>query len=237
MPGPPGALQNRLIKMIRAGVQAILIIELNIHMKEHVLRGFALILVFFSYFAWRLNMIGLELFLIPFAVLAAVALGLIIKMFCREPRDDKKRNQDRMAFIAILVLFLAAVLIRIIFLSWVPYLLYRNPPTWNWVLLTSLGFIYQNPNDRLWRRMTSFGRRGFLPRKRVKRNSKVKWRLSIKAMTRTCVLSARHARRRYHHITLTGTTKCVMTASTKPIFQRSDMNIGLLRFYPIPIYL
>jgi len=86
-------------------------------MKEHVLRAIALILVFFSYFAWRINMIGLELFLIPFVVLAVVALVVIIKMFCREPKDDKKREQDRAVFIMILVLFLIAVLIRIIFLS------------------------------------------------------------------------------------------------------------------------
>jgi len=86
-------------------------------MKEHVFRGFVLILVFFSYFAWRINMIGLELFLIPFVVLAVVALVMIIKMFCREPKDDKNRNQNRMAFIAFLVLFLAAVLIRLLFLS------------------------------------------------------------------------------------------------------------------------
>ena len=86
-------------------------------MKEHVLRAIALILVFLSYFAWRINMTGLELFLIPFVVLAVVALVVIIKMYCREPKDDKKRNQDRMFFIMILVLFLVAILIRILFLS------------------------------------------------------------------------------------------------------------------------
>jgi len=86
-------------------------------MKEHVLRAIALILVFLSYFAWRINMIGLELFLIPFVVLAVVALVVIIKMFCREPKDDNQRKRDRGIFISILVLFLIAVLIRIIFLS------------------------------------------------------------------------------------------------------------------------
>ncbi len=86
-------------------------------MKEHVFRGLALILVFFSYFAWRINMIGLELFLIPFVVLAVVALVVIIKMFCREPKDDDQRKRDRGIFILILVIFLAAVMIRILFLS------------------------------------------------------------------------------------------------------------------------
>jgi len=62
-------------------------------------------------------MIGLELFLIPFVVLAVVALVVIIKMFCREPKDDNQRKRDRGIFISILVLFLIAVLIRIIFLS------------------------------------------------------------------------------------------------------------------------
>ncbi len=86
-------------------------------MKEHVFRGLALILVFFSYFAWRLNMLGFNPVVYPFALVAAVALGVIIKIFCREPKDDKKRDQDRMIFIVFLIIFLAAVLIRIIFLS------------------------------------------------------------------------------------------------------------------------
>ncbi len=62
-------------------------------------------------------MTGFNPIVYPFALVAAVALGVIIKMYCREPKDDKKRNQDRMVFIAISVLFLAAVLIRILFLS------------------------------------------------------------------------------------------------------------------------
>jgi hypothetical protein len=86
-------------------------------MKEHVLRAIALILVFLSYFAWRINMIGLELILIPFIVLAVVALAVIIKMFCREPTDDNQRKQDRGIFILIVVMFLAAVIIRLLFLS------------------------------------------------------------------------------------------------------------------------
>ena len=86
-------------------------------MKEHVLRAIALIVIFLSYFAWRINMIGLELFLIPFVVLAVVALVVIIKMFCKEPKDDKKKKQDRVTFITIFTIFLAAVLIRILFLS------------------------------------------------------------------------------------------------------------------------
>jgi hypothetical protein len=87
-------------------------------MKEHVFRGLALILVFFSYFAWRLNMTGFDNPIVyPFVLVAAVALGLIIWKFCREQKDDKKRGQDRMVFIGILVLFLVAVLIRILLLS------------------------------------------------------------------------------------------------------------------------
>ncbi|MEE9323884.1 MAG: hypothetical protein V3U72_05070 [Candidatus Aenigmarchaeota archaeon] len=86
-------------------------------MKEHVFRGIALILVFFSYFAWRLNMTGFNPVIYPFVLVAAVALGLIIKMYCREPDGDKKRNRDRVVFILFLVLFLVAVLIRIIFLG------------------------------------------------------------------------------------------------------------------------
>lgn len=62
-------------------------------------------------------MLGFNPIVYPFALVAAVALGIIIKMFCREPKDDEKRKQDRGIFIMILVLFLAAVLIRIIFLS------------------------------------------------------------------------------------------------------------------------
>ena len=62
-------------------------------------------------------MTGFNPIIYPFVLVAAVALGLIIKKYCREPDDDKKRNQDRMIFIMILVLFLAAVLIRILFLS------------------------------------------------------------------------------------------------------------------------
>ena len=87
-------------------------------MKEHILRGLALILVFFSYFAWRLNMTGFDnLVVYPFVLVAVVALGIIIKKYCREPKDDNKRKQDRVVFVAIVVLFLAAVLIRISFLS------------------------------------------------------------------------------------------------------------------------
>ena len=86
-------------------------------MKEHVLRGLALILVFFSYFVWRLNMLGFNPIVLPFALVAAIALGFIIKLYCRRPNDDKKRNHDRMVFIVILVMFLSAVLIRIFFLS------------------------------------------------------------------------------------------------------------------------
>jgi hypothetical protein len=86
-------------------------------MKEHVLRAIVLILVFFSYFVWRINMIGLELFLIPFVVLAVIALAIIIKMFCREPKDGKRRNQERWVFILIVAIFLAAVIIRLLFLS------------------------------------------------------------------------------------------------------------------------
>ncbi len=87
-------------------------------MKEHVLRGLALILVFFSYFAWRLNMIGFNNPVVYlFVFVAAFALGIIIKKYCMEPHDDKKRKQDRVVFITILVLFIMAVLIRILFLS------------------------------------------------------------------------------------------------------------------------
>jgi len=87
-------------------------------MKEHVLRGLALILVFFSYFAWRLNMIGFDNPVVyPFVLAAVFALGIIIKKYCMEPHDDKKRKQDRVVFIIILVPFIVAVLIRILFLS------------------------------------------------------------------------------------------------------------------------
>ena len=86
-------------------------------MKEHVFRGIALILVFFSYFLWRLNMTGFNPIIFPFALVAAVALGLIIKVYCSEPKNDNKRNQDRGGFIVFLAIFLAAVLIRILFLS------------------------------------------------------------------------------------------------------------------------
>lgn len=86
-------------------------------MKEHIFRSIVLILVFFSYFAWRINMTGLNTIIYLFVLVAVVALGLTIKKFCREPKDNKKRKQDRIIFIAILVLFTAAVLIRILFLS------------------------------------------------------------------------------------------------------------------------
>jgi len=87
-------------------------------MKEHVLRGIALILVFFSYFAWRLNMTGFDNPVVyPFVLAAVVALGLVIKKYCTEPKDDEKKKQDRGVFVMILVLFLAAVLVRILFLS------------------------------------------------------------------------------------------------------------------------
>ncbi len=86
-------------------------------MKEHVIRALVLIVVFVLYFAWRINMLGFNPVVYPFALVAAVALGLIIKMFCREPKDDEKRKQDRVVFIGIVALFLAAVLIRILFLG------------------------------------------------------------------------------------------------------------------------
>ena len=86
-------------------------------MKEHVLRGITLILVFFSYFAWRIDMVGFDLIVYPFVLVGAIVLALVIRGFCMEPKDDKKRNQDRVVFIMILALFLIAVLIRIIFLS------------------------------------------------------------------------------------------------------------------------
>jgi hypothetical protein len=86
-------------------------------MKEHVLRGIVLTLVFFSYFAWRIGMTGFNPVIYLFALLATAALALTIKTFCVEPKDDEKRNQDRMVFIMILALFLIAVLIRIVFLS------------------------------------------------------------------------------------------------------------------------
>jgi len=87
-------------------------------MKEHVIRALALILVFFSYFAWRLNMIGFDnLVVYPFILAAVFALGIIIKKYCMEPHNDKKREQDRVVFVMILILFMVAVLIRILFLS------------------------------------------------------------------------------------------------------------------------
>ena len=87
-------------------------------MKEHVIRALALILVFFSYFAWRLNMIGFDnLVVYPFILAAVFALGIIIKKYCMEPHNDKKRKQDRVVFVMILILFMVAVLIRILFLS------------------------------------------------------------------------------------------------------------------------
>lgn len=52
-----------------------------------------------------------------FVLAAVVALGLIIKKFCMEPENDKKRKQDRAVFVMLLVVFLAAVLVRILFLS------------------------------------------------------------------------------------------------------------------------
>ena len=90
---------------------------MSIHMKEHAFRGAVLIMVFFSYFAWRLNMTGFNLITSSFTLIAAVALILTIKKFCRKPKDNEKRHQNRMIFTMILVLFLAAVLIRILFLS------------------------------------------------------------------------------------------------------------------------
>lgn len=62
-------------------------------------------------------MLGFNPVAYPFALVGAVALGLVIKMYCREPKDDEKRKLDRMVFIMFLLLFLAAVLIRILFLS------------------------------------------------------------------------------------------------------------------------
>ena len=62
-------------------------------------------------------MIGLELFLIPFVVLAIAALAVIIKKFCREPKDGNQRKEDRGFFISVLAIFLAAVIIRLLFLS------------------------------------------------------------------------------------------------------------------------
>lgn len=86
-------------------------------MKENNLRGITLVLVFFFYFAWRIGMIGFDLIILPFILAGALALLLVIKKFCAEPKDDKQRDQDRAVFTMILALFLIAVLIRIIFLS------------------------------------------------------------------------------------------------------------------------
>ena len=85
-------------------------------MKEHVLRALALIVVFFSYFAWRINMTGLNPVIYLFVLIAVIALVIIIRLFCREPKNNEKRKQDRMILVLVLALFLAAVLIRIIFL-------------------------------------------------------------------------------------------------------------------------
>jgi hypothetical protein len=87
-------------------------------MEDHVLRTLVLILVFFSYFAWRLNMTGFDNPVVyPFVLAAVFAPGMIIKKYCMEPHDNKKRKQNRLVFIMILVLFMVSVLIRIFFLN------------------------------------------------------------------------------------------------------------------------
>ena len=87
-------------------------------MKEHVLRGLVLILVFSSYFAWRLNMTGFDNPIVyPFILAAVFALGILIRKYCMEPHDEKKRKQDRVVFMIVLVPFIAAVLIRVLLLS------------------------------------------------------------------------------------------------------------------------
>ncbi|MCW3976289.1 MAG: hypothetical protein NWE86_08665 [Candidatus Bathyarchaeota archaeon] len=63
-------------------------------------------------------MIGFDnLVVYPFILAAVFALGIIIKKYCMEPHNDKKRKQDRVVFVMILILFMVAVLIRILFLS------------------------------------------------------------------------------------------------------------------------
>ena len=53
----------------------------------------------------------------PFVLAAVLALAIIIKKYCVKSHDNKKRQQERLVFIMILVLFIVAVLIRILFLS------------------------------------------------------------------------------------------------------------------------
>ena len=90
---------------------------MNMNIKEHNLRAVGLVLIFLAYFAWRINMTGFNPVILLFTTAATIGLIILVKKYCGKPKGDKKRKQDRVIFIMILVLFLAAVLIRILFLS------------------------------------------------------------------------------------------------------------------------
>jgi len=92
-----------------------LIFPSTILMKEQILQGITLIVVSVSYFTWRFNMIGFSVVYLLFLVYG-FAMGILFIIYFRKPMDKEKRKIARTLFSTILLLFLAAVLIRIIFL-------------------------------------------------------------------------------------------------------------------------
>lgn len=86
-------------------------------MKQHLLSGLVMILVMVAYFTWRFSMLNLDPVFYWLLIVFSFSVGLAYIIHYREPKDEGKRKQAIAIFLVIVIMFLMAFLIRIIFLS------------------------------------------------------------------------------------------------------------------------
>ena len=85
-------------------------------MNRQILQGFGILVIMQAYYLWRFGMIGFD---VPF-FLPVVGFGVVFPlgyMYYFRKTDGKRKKLANTVFYLVAVMYLAAVLIRLVFLS------------------------------------------------------------------------------------------------------------------------